>query len=414
MEANGSGKQRRERQSEMNEAEINGTRPRMRFLVGLVALFVVAVGLGACGGDDDSSDSGASGSGDTQAAVEAAQPLVDEATAEVTDWTGPTQGPTAEPGKKVVGIMSLGTDVGPVKWCQGAEQAANEIGWDFTVLDGKGSPSGWQSAIEQAIAQNPDGILLCSIDAEQMKSTIEKGVDQGITFVGVHSTALPGPAPELGLFTNVSGDGRDIGRKSGAYAVVASDGEARVVALGDKSYAISRIKSGNTLEEVGKCSTCEALKDDSLPVGDAPQRTPDRFTSYLEEYDTDPPLWIYSVTDFYLDSGVPALRGGAVPPEGEVSMIGSDGSAAAYDRIRNNQYQVATVPEPLFEEGWVMIDELVRAFADEKPSGYSPPVHIIDAENIDRDVTEDDVYEPHNDYRERYSELWESGKTSSP
>ena len=214
------------------------------------------------------------------------------------------------------------------------------------------------------------------------------------------------------MFTNVSGDGRDIGRKSGAYAVVHSGGTARVVSLGDETYAISRIKSGNTLKQVAKCKTCKALKDDSLPVGEAPQRTPDRFTSYLQNYGTDPPLYIYSVTDFYLDSGVPALRSGHVPSTGKVYMIGSDGSPGAYDRIRNGEYQVATVPEPLLEEGWVMVDEMNRAIQGGKPSGYVPAVHIIDNTNMARDVTKDSVYEPHNNYRNHYKQIWKTGKTT--
>jgi ribose transport system substrate-binding protein len=385
----------------------NGASP---CALALVLACTMPVALAACG--DDDGDKATADSGGAAAAVKAAQPLVDKATAEVTKWTGPAEGPTAPKGdKSLVGIMNLGTDVGASKWCGGAKEAAKALGWDFTLLDGKGSVAGQQAAIQQAIARQPDAVLLCSVDGEAMKSTIADGTKRNIVFVGVHSTALPGPAPDLGLFTNVSGDGRDIGKASGAYTVVKSKGTAHVVALGDKSYAISRIKSRNTLDEVARCKTCKALDDDSLPVGDAPQRTPDRFSSYLERYGT--PLWIYSVTDFYLDSGVPAFRSGGIPPEGQVFMIGSDGSPAAYERIRKGEYQLATVPEPLFEEGWQMVDEVVRALAGEKPSGYEPAVHIIDSANIDRDVTDENVYDPHNDYREHYVELWKTGKTES-
>jgi ribose transport system substrate-binding protein len=377
-----------------------------------LAICIAAVAVTACGDASNDTSTAATSGGAQAAAAKAAQPLVDKATSEVTQWTGPSQGPTApKRPTSLVGIMNLGTDVGASKWCGGAQEAAKALGWRFTLLDGKGSVAGQQAAIEQAIALKPAAILLCSVDAEAMKSTIAKGRQRGITFVGVHSTALPGPAPELGVFTNVSGNGRDIGKESGAYAVVKSKGTAHVVALGDKTYAISRIKSKSTLDEVRRCATCKALIDDSLPVGDAPQRTPDRFSSYLKRYGT--PLWIYSVTDFYLDSGVPALRGGAIPPQGKVFMIGSDGSPAAYQRIRKNEYQVATVPEPLVEEGWQMVDEVIRALTGKPPSGYEPAVHIIDAANIDRDVTDKNIYEPHNNYRKHYLELWKTGKTES-
>ena len=42
----------------------------------------------------------------------------------------------------------------------GAAEAAKVLGWDFRILDGQGSVPGRTSALTQAIALKPDGIIL--------------------------------------------------------------------------------------------------------------------------------------------------------------------------------------------------------------------------------------------------------------
>ena len=54
-------------------------------------------------------------------------------------------------------------------------------------------------------------------------------------------------------------------------------------------------------------------------------------------------------------------------------VSGGDGSVSAYDRVRQGQYQAATIPEPLNLHGWQAIDEMNRAFAGAPPSGYVTP-----------------------------------------
>ena len=43
---------------------------------------------------------------------------------------------------------------------------------------------------------------------------------------------------------------------------------------------------------------------------------------------------------------------------------------------------MATVPEPLHEQGWQLVDELNRAFAGEPWSGYISGIHLVTADNI--------------------------------
>ena len=83
-----------------------------------------------------------------------------------------------------------------------------------------------------------------------------------------------------------------------------------------------------------------------------------------------------------------------------------DGSVPAFKRIRDKQYQIATVAEPLNLQGWIMIDEINRAFAGQKPSGYVPHVHLFTADNIEKDGGKENKFDPGNGYRNEYKKIW--------
>ena len=83
-----------------------------------------------------------------------------------------------------------------------------------------------------------------------------------------------------------------------------------------------------------------------------------------------------------------------------------DGSVSAFKRIRDKQYQLATVAEPLNQQGWIMADEMNRALAGEKPSGFVPHVHLFTADNVDKDGGAQNKFDPGNGYRDEYKKIW--------
>ena len=64
------------------------------------------------------------------------------------------------------------------------------------------------------------------------------------------------------------------------------------------------------------------------------------------------------------------------------------------------------MPEPLNLQGWQAIDELNRAFAGEKPSGYVTKVHLVTKDNIGADGGEQSRFDPDNGYRDQYKKIW--------
>ena len=109
------------------------------------------------------------------------------------------------------------------------------------------------------------------------------------------------------------------------------------------------------------------------PIAEVQTRMPGITTALYQQYGAQL-NWMIAVNDLYFDFAIPTLRTLGVPPSGPPQMVsGGDGSVSAYDRVRQGQYQAATIPEPLNLHGWQAIDEMNRAFAGAPPSGYVTP-----------------------------------------
>ncbi len=314
-----------------------------------------------------------------------AKDYIAKVTAPVTEWTGPTTGPKAQ-GKKLVIYVSDDQRNGGAKGVgDGAQEAAKAIGWDFRLLDGQGSPSGRASALTQAIALKPDGIILGTIDAREQAPLIEQAVAQGIKVVGWHSGGAPGKIEGVpGVITNITTDPLEVAKASGLYAVAHSDGKAGVILFTDSIYAIATAKTNAEKAAIEECSGCKVLSVEDTPIGDLQNRMGQLTTSLLTKYGK---AWTYSiaVNDLYFDFAAPSLQAAGIDPATGYprNISAGDGSVAAFQRIRDGQYQVATVAEPLYLHGWECIDELNRAFAGQPPSGYVAPPHLFIKANID-------------------------------
>ena len=67
---------------------------------------------------------------------------------------------------------------------------------------------------------------------------------------------------------------------------------------------------------------------------------------------------------------------------------------------------VATVPEPATLQGYQAVDALNRAFQGEKPVDFQQPVYLVVKQNVDKEGGDKNLYDPSNNYRERYLKIW--------
>ncbi len=332
--------------------------------------------------------------------------LVEASVGPQTGWDGPTAGPKALKDKSVVFVSLTQLSSGNLDASKGAEEAAKALGWKYRILDGQGSAATGAAALEQAIALKPDGIILGSISAENNKEILARAAAAGIKIVSWHSADKPGPIAGAPIYTNVSTDPYDIAYMAGAYAVVSSNGTAGADVITDKQYAIVVTKTNGIEDAIKKCSTCTLVSEDTVEFGQASQRTPAFFSSLLQRFGKKV-THVLTFNEIYFDFAVPVLKAAGIPPEGPPNLVAAgDGSVSAYQRIRNGQYQTATVPEPAYMHGWQLIDEMNRALSGAPPSGFVTKVHLVTKENVDADGGKDNRFDPANDYRGHYKAIW--------
>ena len=330
--------------------------------------------------------------------------------APVTKWDGPTSGPKSVGKKLVVIVLTDGRNGGAQGAADGATEAAKAIGWEVRELDGQGSVPGRATALQQAIAMKPAGILNAGIDSKEQEPLFQQAAAAGIKVVGWHAGPKAGPDKDIpSVFTNVTTDPEEVADSAGFEAVLkASQGaDCGVILFTDSIYAIATAKTNFSKGAVEGYSKCKVLEVADTPIGDLSNRMGQLTTSLLSKYGKK---WTFSiaVNDLYYDFSAPALQAAGVDPaNGYPQQISSgDGSVPAFKRIRDKQYQIATVAEPLNLQGWIMIDEINRAFAGEKPSGYVPHVHLFTADNIEKDGGKENRFDPGNGYRDEYKKIW--------
>jgi len=216
----------------------------------------------------------------------------------------------------------------------------------------------------------------------------------------------PGPDRDLPVFTNLATEPEDVGKAAAMYAVADSNGTAGVIIFTDPSYAIANVKTNAAIAALRKCVGCSLLLVDTTSLKNTAATMPQRTAWLLQRYGKK---WTYSiaVNDLYFDAMPPSFIAAAIPGNGYPRNISAgDGSEPAFERIRKNRYQIGTVAEPLRLHGWQAIDELNRAFAGQKYSGYSAQVHLVTPANIKFDGGQHNEFDPDNGYRDRYRKIW--------
>lgn len=359
-----------------------------------VAVTMVAAGAG-CGAHHGAA-------GPTDRVVAQARAAVARALTSVAAYRGPRTGPRAEPSRLVVFIAADVTNGGIAGVARGVQQAAGVIGWPLRILEGRTSAAGRRSALRAAIALRPGGIILGGFDAGEQRGEVRRARALHIPVVGWHAGPRPGPDPRNHLFANVTTDPTEVARLAARYVIADSGGTAGAVIFTDSEYAIALHKARVMASELRSCRRCSVLAVIDTPIASAEQRMPPLVTSLVQRFGG---RWRYvlGINGAYIAGAraglVGAGRGAGDPPFG---VAAGDGDAAEFARIRAGEYQRASIAEPLYLQGWQLIDEINRARAGEPASGYLAPPRLITR----ADVPNGDVFDPPGGYRAQYSRIW--------
>ena len=341
-------------------------------------------------------------------AISDATEFVEKYASQVTTWDGPTSGPTALADQTIVVLAGDLKNGGILGATTGIEEAAEQIGWTVRVLDGAGSISGRTSAMGQALALEPDGIIINGFDSKEQEQGMKAASEAGIPLVSWHAGAAIGPMEEVGIFANVTTDPMLVSEAAANWAFVDADGQPGVVIFTDSTYQIA-IDKADKMKDVIEQLGGTVLEYVDTPIAETSQRMPQLTTSLLQRHGAK---WTHSlaINDLYFDFMGPSLAAAGIKGDGApVNVSAGDGSESAYQRIRSKQFQQVTVAEPLNMQGWQLVDEMNRALQDDEWSGYVSPLHVVTTENIEFDGGPDNAFDPGNGYKDQYMKIWTGG-----
>jgi ribose transport system substrate-binding protein len=326
------------------------------------------------------------------------------ANAQMAKWDGPTTGPKAADSKTIVVLAGDLKNGGILGVTNGVEEAAAKIGWNVRVIDGAGSISGRTAAFGQAMALQPAGIVINGFDAVEQQAALETVAAAKIPMVSWHSGPKIGCDAPGGIFANVSTDAMTVSETAAEWAVEDAGGKPAVVIFTDSTYQIAIDKADRIKETIEKMGGT-VLEYVDTPIADTSARMGPLTTSLLQKYGAK---WTHAlaINDLYFDFMGPALAAAGIAGDG-APKAGSagDGSEAAFQRIRTNQYQAITVAEPLNLQGWQLVDELNRAIQGEACSGYITSPALVTEEGL-KAMGDSNQFDPQSPYREAYAKIW--------
>jgi len=165
-------------------------------------------------------------------------------------------------------------------------------------------------------------------------------------------------------------------------------------------------EKNNGFQAAFKESSTSSITIDDYPFGSRSTRTSGEITATIEK---DKNVnWFVTINDSYFDYSIPALTAAGYKPTGPVFLNSAgDGSPQAFQRIRQGNFQMDTVPEPLNEQGWIMADEFNRAFNGQQPFNFVTKPHLTVKANVDEDGGQNNTYDPDNGYRDKFAALWQ-------
>ncbi len=313
----------------------------------------------------------------------------------------PSSGPKAQqPGATIAFVGGDLSNGGINATAAAVKEAAAAIGWTVDVFDGQANPQGITDAMNQAVTSGPAAVILGGADPTEQAAAIKTATDAGLPVIGWHAGVLTGPG--AGLFTNVTTDPLKVSQIAAAYAVADSDGTAGVVVFTDGQYAIAVQKARAMEAYVQAVPGCTVLGFEDSPIATADQRMPGLVSNLLQQ-DGDELGYLLAINGNYFSGAARALRDAGRSPDGPPKNVAAgDGDAAEFQRIRSGDYQAATVAEPIGLQGWQLVDEVNRALAGEKASGFVGAPGLITKDN----VPEGDVFDPDSGYRDVYTKVW--------
>jgi ribose transport system substrate-binding protein len=343
------------------------------------------------------STSGASTGPVDKAGLDAAKATVAKAAVRPTTITATTPIDKPIPTGKKITFVSCGVEACALQGPILATAAAN-LGWTVDQVATDGSPEKVQGAIESAIRNGSDAVILNAADKDAYAAQIADAKKAGVEFVTCCSLATTGDGI---LFNTATAEQNGpIGDYLAAEIVSESGGKASAVYVNISAFQILA-EVGKTFTEGMKkyCSSCDVDNLD-IPLTSLGKDAPDRIISYLRSH-PDVNYIALSVSDA-LGAGLPAaLRAAGLADK--VTIVGQGGGSQNFADLKSGAID-SLVPTDLYEYDYLMIDALARQWAGVPQQDAGPQFWLVK-----QDTAPEDTSKPFplvTDTEEQFKKLW--------
>ncbi|MFT4123075.1 MAG: substrate-binding domain-containing protein [Microbacteriaceae bacterium] len=353
-----------------------------KYLAAGVAVAIAGAALTGCSDGSTSDDSSATATSTLSAAAQAALE---------TAYTG--QGSTLSdlpsvdvPSGITLGIMSCGQSQpgcsGPAAAMQ---DAADELGWDSEIADGKLTPDGFAAAIRQLVADGVDAIIPIGIPCQAAQAAFQEAKDAGIVIVGGGGT--DGCDPQIWDSARLWVDGLTdddqfavIGQLQADYAYGVNDGDVEAITLTSTGAGWGQTITDGFTDELTTLGSGEVVEDIQVSgTEESDSSFVAKVTSALVAHPEVNTL-VVPVSAWLTANGLAA----AIVQAGrtDITVVARGGEEAVLDLIEQGDSGVtATIGYSSDWGAWGSVDTVARILAGDDPQEIGDWVQAIDADN---------------------------------
>ena len=315
-------------------------------------------------------------------------------------WTGPNTPVTPPPGKSITVIICGSQGITCVRVGEGVEAAGKAVGYNVKVVDGQSSPTVWNQAVQSAVAEKTDGIVLAAVPPALVSGALEKAKAAGIPVAATLSVL--GPPVDVKVELNR----KDIAAANSAWIAEDSGGNAKVLVVRDDEFPETKVTSdayGPDLE--AECSGCTVEDEVEFTLALASQRLAGEVAQALKQH----PEINYIVQPFdtvttFVEQGI-AEAG----KNGQVKIVGLGADPPSFEAMAKGT-MAESFGTPAQWMGWDALDGLIRTFAgkpvpkldQETQSNYDVPERYVTTETPEPGPSG----WPDFDYQSKFESLW--------
>jgi ABC-type sugar transport system substrate-binding protein len=233
------------------------------------------------------------------------------------------------------------------------QQAAKLLNWKAQIFNGNADPLTQNNLIQQAANSGFSGIVLTSIDPNQVQAGLRAAHSKGIP---VGSFAQYVAASPTGVQYDVGADWTTMGAAAGAWFVAHTQGKGTLQAWPDKEFASDADYINGMIAEVKRCSGCTVAPEQTFVAANVGPNLGVRVVNTIQK---DPSI---NVVEMGYDSAaaavVPAIQQAALGNKVEVAA--NNGATQNIGWIRDGHVQALDGIWDIAYGGYAVVDQMSR------------------------------------------------------